>query len=211
MALTGADSGVVFQVTGTFGSGTVYFEASVDSTNGVDGNWTTLSCRVLGTTGTSLGESTGLAGAFRGNTAGMSYVRLRMKGATAPSVACVIRATAGTGPVALNAPVPTGTNTIGAVKEPTHASATKSNYTITASNGTALAANTSRQFVTIWNDSTTTVYVDLTGGTASATSCTVKLLPDAYYEMNCPSVIYTGAITAIGASATGTLRITEYT
>jgi hypothetical protein len=87
--------------------------------------------------------------------------------------------------------------------------ATKTNWTVAATSGTVLASNASRKGASFWNDGTATVYLDLSGGTASATSCTVKLLPDAYYELPDRAVV-TGTITGIGSSATGTVRVTEF-
>ena len=82
---------------------------------------------------------------------------------------------------------------------------TLSNVNGSASNVTLLAANTARLGATIWNDSTAILYVKL-GATASATSCTVKLIADAYYEV---PFGYYGIIDGIWASATGVARVTE--
>ena len=86
--------------------------------------------------------------------------------------------------------------------------AAKSNVSVAASSTAVLAANPGRLGATIWNDSAVVVYVDYSGGTASATSCSVKMAADAYLEI---PYGYTGAITHIGASASGTLRVTELT
>jgi hypothetical protein len=59
----------------------------------------------------------------------------------------------------------------------------------------------------IWNDSTATMYVNLAGGTASATAASLKIPPDGLYEF--PRPIVTGAVTAIWSAATGTARTTE--
>lgn len=77
-----------------------------------------------------------------------------------------------------------------------------------ASSVQLLAANTGRRRFSVYNDSTATLRLKL-GTTASTTSYTVKLVPDAYYE----SVIgdYTGRIDGIWESATGSARITEVT
>lgn len=85
---------------------------------------------------------------------------------------------------------------------------TKSNVAAATSSTTLLAANTARRGATLWNDSTSILYVDLSGGTASATSCSVKLIADAYYEVPfwCSSLI-----TGIWVSATGSVRVTEIT
>lgn len=87
-------------------------------------------------------------------------------------------------------------------------SATKANVSDAATSTTILAANVSRIGATIWNDSTAILYLDLTGGTATATSCSVKLIADAFYEV---PFGYTGLITGIWASdASGAARVTEF-
>lgn len=91
---------------------------------------------------------------------------------------------------------------------------TKSNVNDTNSSTTILASNASRKGAVIWNDSTAVLYLDLSGGTASATSCSVKLIADAFYELpdNGKRGCYTGAITGIWASdASGAARVTEFT
>lgn len=85
--------------------------------------------------------------------------------------------------------------------------ATLSNVSSSASNVTLLAANTARLGATIWNDSTAILYVKF-GATASATSCTVKMVADSYYEV---PFGYYGIIDGIWASANGAARITEIT
>lgn len=114
LALAG-NSAFIVQLTGTFGGGTVWFEASGDSANGVAGSWTTLSSRLLGTNTTTISESTTTAGLYRGNAGGMTYVRMRITGATTPSVQVILRASAAPGPQGMNSPLPSGTNTIGGV------------------------------------------------------------------------------------------------
>ncbi len=74
------------------------------------------------------------------------------------------------------------------------------------SSTTLLAANTNRLGVMIWNDSTAILYVKY-GPTASATSCTVKLGADEYFEF--PDPIYMGIVTGIWGAANGSARITE--
>jgi hypothetical protein len=61
----------------------------------------------------------------------------------------------------------------------------------------------------VWNDSTSILYLKF-GSTASATSATVKLVADAYYELP-DDPVYTGIITGIWVSATGSARVTEIT
>jgi len=82
--------------------------------------------------------------------------------------------------------------------------ATLANVTMTGSSVTVQASDISRRNWTIYNDSGVVVYLKL-GSTASATSFTVKLVDQAYYEL--PSPVYTGIITALGAS--GVVRVTS--
>lgn len=96
------------------------------------------------------------------------------------------------------------------IKKATASTGAKSNWTVTATSGTVLASNTARLGAVFTNDGAATVYLDLTGGTASATSYSVALPANGYYELPTFSVIYTGAITGIGSSATGTVRVTEW-
>ena len=93
------------------------------------------------------------------------------------------------------------------VSQQRSSTSTKANVAGSASSVTILAANTARRGASIWNDSSAILYLDLTGGTASATSCSVKLIADAFYEV---PFGYTGLITGIWASATGSARVTEF-
>lgn len=87
------------------------------------------------------------------------------------------------------------------------ASATLSNVADTGASTTLLAANASRRMVLIFNDSTVSLMVKY-GATASATSFTVLIPTQGYWEM--PSPIYIGVIDGIWASdAAGSARITE--
>lgn len=85
---------------------------------------------------------------------------------------------------------------------------TKSNVSASASSVTVLAANTSRKRWSVFNDSTAILYLDTTGGTASATSYTVQIPAGSYFEG--PRPVNTGLITGIWASATGTARVVEF-
>jgi hypothetical protein len=86
--------------------------------------------------------------------------------------------------------------------------ATKSNVTAAAASTSILAANSQRAAAMVFNDSTTNLYLDLSGGTASATSFSVKIPPGVLYEFPYPAVL--GAITGIGETGvTGTWRVTE--
>ena len=85
--------------------------------------------------------------------------------------------------------------------------ATKANVAGSASSVTLLAANARRIGASVVNDSAAILYIDLTGGTASATSYSVQLAAGAYLEV---PFGYTGLITGIWASATGSARVTEF-
>lgn len=76
-----------------------------------------------------------------------------------------------------------------------------------ATNTTLLASNASRIFASIYNDSSKTVFIKL-GTTASATSFTILLMPNSYWEV--PND-YTGEIDAIWSAANGNARVTELT
>ena len=88
--------------------------------------------------------------------------------------------------------------------------ATLANVAGSASSVTLLAANAERLGATIVNDSTAILYVKF-GSAATTTSYTVMLAGTAssiaaYYEV---PFGYTGIITGIWASATGSARVTE--
>jgi hypothetical protein len=70
-----------------------------------------------------------------------------------------------------------------------------------------LASNSSRISATFWNESTSKAYIALSA-TSSTTAYTIQLLPNSYYEL---SLAYTGAVSAIWSSATGSMRISEMT
>lgn len=114
-ALRGGESGFTLRLSGTFGGGTVWMESSVDSTNGIDGAWTTNLVRQSGVDVTTLDTSLTAAGIFRGVAAGYSYLRVRVTGATTPSITVAFRASAGPSVTAQVASLPPGLNTIGYV------------------------------------------------------------------------------------------------
>lgn len=85
---------------------------------------------------------------------------------------------------------------------------TSTNVADSNANQTLLAANVARLGATIYNDSTEILYLKL-GATASLTSFTARLIPNAYYEI---PFRYTGIIDGIWANnSTGNARITELT
>lgn len=203
---TGGESSYVVQMTGTFGGGTVWVEVSPDSTNGIDGNWTTALARQSGVTNTFLDESIQAVGIYRGNVSGMRYVRFRVTGATTPSIVIVARASAGPGAVFLNASVPTGSNTIGGVTPGAASGAVVTNVTSAAADTQLLAALTTRKGMLLYNDSAYTLFLKYGTG-ASNSSFTAPLAPGGWWEM--PNPIYTGQVNGIWSSAGGFARITE--
>lgn len=93
-----------------------------------------------------------------------------------------------------------------------NATPTLSNVASSASSVTLLAANAARKGATIVNDSSAILFVKF-GSTASATSFTVEMAArsataSSYYEV---PFGYSGIITGIWASATGSARMTEIT
>lgn len=82
---------------------------------------------------------------------------------------------------------------------------TYSNVNASASSVTLLTDNPLRVGATFYNDSSAILYLKL-GATASATSFTVKMQPDAYYEV---PFGYYGIVDGISAAATGVIRVTE--
>lgn len=112
---SGGDSAWVAQVTGLT-SGSLYFEESVDSTNGTDGNWIAVNGRQTGIVNTVLSYSTTTNGVFRGNTSGVKYLRVRSVGTLTGTPAITIRLSSGVGAIFLNASIPAGTNIIGTTR-----------------------------------------------------------------------------------------------
>lgn len=91
---------------------------------------------------------------------------------------------------------------------PASASSAVTSVADAATNTTLLASNASRKGATIYNDSSSILYLKL-GATASTTSFTAKLLADDYYEV---PFGYTGIIDGIwSADSSGSARITELT
>lgn len=87
--------------------------------------------------------------------------------------------------------------------------ATLSNVSAATSSTALLSADATRIAVTIWNDSTSVMYLSYGSGTASATACSVKIAADGYYEVpdGCAALQMKG----IWAAANGAARITAVT
>jgi hypothetical protein len=109
VATTGGDSSWTVQVTGLT-SGTLYFEESLDSTTGTDGNWVNVNARRSGVRSTVLTGSATANGVYRGNLGGMKYFRVRSVGALTGTPAISIRVSDGEASTFLNADLPTWTS-----------------------------------------------------------------------------------------------------
>lgn len=114
IACPGGDSAWVIQITGLT-TGNVYFEASLDSTNGTDGNWIAVNGRQTGVVNTVLANNATTSGLYRGNTSGIKYLRARQVGTLTGTPAIRIGISDGVGAIFLNASIPAGTNNIGTV------------------------------------------------------------------------------------------------
>lgn len=94
---------------------------------------------------------------------------------------------------------------------PAAATAVLSNVNASAGSVTALAANAARLGFNIYNDSTVSGNLKA-GVTASATSFSLRFLPGqsiSSKDLGCDN--YTGRLDAIHDSATGVMRVTEFT
>jgi hypothetical protein len=87
---------------------------------------------------------------------------------------------------------------------------TRSSVNGSATSVTVLASNSNRKGAIFYNDSTATLYLDLSGATASSSNYSVQIPSQGYFELP-PQPIYTGAITGIWSSATGAVKVTEWT
>jgi hypothetical protein len=82
------------------------------------------------------------------------------------------------------------------------------NVAALATNQTLIVSNASRRGVSVYNDSTATLYLKLGSTLSSSTSFTVKMAPDSYYEV---PFSYTGTINGTWSAAIGSARVTEVT
>jgi hypothetical protein len=104
-----------------------------------------------------------------------------------------------------------GTSSTAALRvvEASAATGTQTNPSLSTTSATLLAASTSRRGATVYNGSTSIVYVRLSATAASSTTFTVKLYPEDYYEV--PGN-YNGAITAVlNTGTTTSVQVTQVT
>jgi hypothetical protein len=85
--------------------------------------------------------------------------------------------------------------------------ATTANVASSASSTVLFAANGNDNARVLFNDSTAILYVKF-GATASATSYTVQVAPQGYFEFPLP--LYNGEVDGIWASANGNARLTSW-
>lgn len=83
-----------------------------------------------------------------------------------------------------------------------------SSASVTTTSSVILAANASRIKFTVWNEGNKAVLLAL-AGTASTSAYTVNLPVGAFYESELND--YTGAVSAVTASGTSTVKVTEET
>jgi hypothetical protein len=101
----------------------------------------------------------------------------------------------------------TGVMTIGSSTITLPSRNTTTTVASSASNVQLLAANASRLGSTIFNDSSSMLYVKL-GSTATLTDFTIKVFPQSYYEV---PFGFTGNINGFWISANGSARVGELT
>ena len=109
---TGGNASVVIGITGLT-TGTIYYEGSADSTTGVDGVWVALNMKQAGYVNTQISSSATTNGLYRGNTAGIRYIRMRSVGALTGTPAITLRLSSGVAGEFLFGSIPTGLNLIG--------------------------------------------------------------------------------------------------
>ena len=176
------------QITGT-ATGTYYFEASMDSTTGSDGNWIATNYRQTGITNTILGFSTLTGGVYRGAPSGFKYIRVRNVGGTTPSNPIIFRYSNGGGTTFLNASIPAGTNSIGTIATITNPVPTKEQPDATATfsptNSTSTAYETSRivkasagtlYSITGYNSKTSTQFIQIHNSTTVPADTAVPVI-----------------------------------
>jgi hypothetical protein len=104
-------------ITGGNFTTTIYFEGSLDSTTGTDGNWVSLYGRILGTTGdVNQNNATTNNTFFEGSCGGLKFIRFRAVGG-AITTGPTINVRAGTvNTVSIGTPLPAGTNLLGGIE-----------------------------------------------------------------------------------------------
>jgi hypothetical protein len=115
-------------------------------------------------------------------------------------------------PVLVDPTTPIGV-TVLAATAPRSPASNVTNVASSATNVTLLAANANRGAATIYNDSTSVLYLKLGAG-ASSSSFTIMILPSDYYELPVVYIagipgVYQLQVDGVWVSANGNARITE--
>ena len=112
---TGLSSWSLSVTGGTF-STTFYFEGSIDTTNGLDGNWVSLFGRLLGNSGNENSQSFTIGNQmFEGTCGPLQFMRLRSVGGTITDPPTVVLQAGAVSTISIGTPLPTGNNIIGHV------------------------------------------------------------------------------------------------
>lgn len=85
---------------------------------------------------------------------------------------------------------------------------TMTSVAASTSSVTALASNANRVGASFYNDSSSLCFLAFSATTASNTAFSIRLMPNSFTDL---SVDYTGQCNAIWSTATGSLRVTEWT
>lgn len=204
------------QVVGTY-TGALSLQGTLNGTN-----WVTLSGgaqlinQANGAGSGTIGSAT--QGIFQASVGGYLKVRIAALAAVTGSASLSLRAVDGNGMVALDAPLPAGTATIGSIAGITTAvntietAATSGTTTQVATSTTSsnpVIANTARKAVVIYNSATVELLVAF-AATCSATTFVTKILPNGSAII--PRETWAGAIALMLASgAASTAQVTIIT
>jgi hypothetical protein len=215
-------SGLSVQVSGTY-TGALSFQYSNDGAAWETQTNPAMSQNQAGTPNSQI--NSGNTGMFYLNTQAAKYFRVTALSAVTGTATVTINATDSPSlpllPTALRVNLMqlqgntlqggAGTDHAGAPRttESTAGSATFSIVNDTNASTTIVSSSSTRRNLSVWNDSTATLYLYFSSSAASTASATVKVLPDGYYEM--PQPAYSGQINGIWSSdASGAARITSW-
>jgi hypothetical protein len=205
LALEAKDSTWSAEITGDFGGGTFYFEGSTSSTDGLNGNWFSLSAMQGGRSDSVIVNGTTVGGEFKGNNAGIKYFRVRALGGVGINVVVNIRSSSGTSSVFIKEALPTGENVIGSITN-----VEKLGGQTVSMNAGATDAGTQR--VTIANDDNLSLAAGsaFIGKTAVVADPTETLLTDFYVTV--PGVVNLNSRVIRGQACTlKAIVMTNYT
>lgn len=93
------------------------------------------------------------------------------------------------------------------VSDPASGTSTPTTVASSATNVIILAANSNRKGATIWNESTSNLFIEF-GGVATTSAFTGKLNAGGYYEV---PFHYTGVISGIWTAVNGSALVRELT